>query len=88
MRAMLAGLRLDAIALAAIGVGAFAMLFLGVANADAPAAELRGVLWGFLGLVLTAMASMLDVVTMPHEESLEEEAHWYEYDGTFRGMVG
>lgn len=82
MRAMLAGLGSDGMARAAIGAGAFAMLLLGLANVDA------GVLWGLLGLALAGMASAVEVAPLPHEDPLEEETHWYEYDGTFRGMVG
>ncbi len=46
------------------------------------------VLLGLLVIVLAAMASTLDVITTPEKEPLKEEAHWYEYEGTFRGMVG
>jgi hypothetical protein len=46
------------------------------------------VVLGLLCLVLAAMASTLDVITVPEKEPLKEEAHWYEYEGTFRGMVG
>ncbi len=46
------------------------------------------VLLGLLGLVLVAMASTLEMTTVPEQEPLKEEAHWYEYEGTFRGMVG
>lgn len=46
------------------------------------------VLLGLLVLVLAAMASTLDVITTLEREPLKEEAHWYEHEGTFRGMVG
>lgn len=46
------------------------------------------VLLGLLGLVLVAMAGTLEVITVPETEPLKEETHWYEYEGTFRGMVG
>lgn len=88
MRAMLARLRLDGMVQAAIGVGASALLLSGAANPDTSAAEVRGVLWGLLGLVLAAMASTLEAIAAPEEEPLGEEERWYEYDGTFRRMVG
>jgi hypothetical protein len=43
---------------------------------------------GLLALVLAAMTTTLEVNTVPEQEPLKEEAHWYEYEGTFRGMVG
>jgi hypothetical protein len=45
-------------------------------------------LLGLLGLVLAAMASTLDVITTPEQDPFKEELHWYEYEGTLRGMVG
>jgi hypothetical protein len=46
------------------------------------------VLFGLLVLVLAAMATTLEANTVPEQEPLKEEAPWYEYEGTFRGMVG
>jgi hypothetical protein len=86
MRGRLVEVGWEELAPAAVCVGAFATLLFGLANVDPAAAELRGALLGLIGLAVAVMGSTLEVTASPGEASQEGKTHWYEYDGSFRGL--
>ncbi len=84
MRSGLAQAGWEGLAWLAIGAGVLGTPLAGLA-AD-PAAEGRGVLLGFIGLVLAAMVSSSGGVALRAERPTEQEPRWHEYDGSFRGL--
>jgi hypothetical protein len=74
----------------AIGIFVCVLLVAALRHVAETAGAAEAALWALVGVALVVMARGEDraLESVEEDASLEAEASWHDYDGSFRGMVG